>query len=228
MRGEFGQDRQHSSGSLSKRLRDEGTHWTHSWMRSWYHSGKAVDLRTTERVDIKRWKRPDQPLPSTSIRYLYCHAGPDRVSLRRLLEPARPYGRERTVFDSSSPIVGFKSNLVSSNLHVSGSHCCNAPEKLVSMYRSLIAATLMFASRSWPRRDQIRFFVPSVSCDMMCRRARWDRRQGVCRLNSTPVVEPEAAASDKPYRSRNDLERKTRYLPRHSSLFIVLPSQLGS
>lgn len=37
-----------------------------------YHSGKTDDLRTIDFVDMSRWKRPDHPFPSTSIRYLYC------------------------------------------------------------------------------------------------------------------------------------------------------------
>lgn len=36
-----------------------------------YHSGKMVDLSTSELVLIRRWKRPDQPFPSTSSMYLY-------------------------------------------------------------------------------------------------------------------------------------------------------------
>lgn len=48
------------------------THWSHGWTRSAYHSGKSVDLKTQAFIDMRRWKRPDQPLPSTSITYLYC------------------------------------------------------------------------------------------------------------------------------------------------------------
>ena len=48
------------------------TYCSQGWMRSPYHSGKRVDLRTHAFIDMRRWKRPDQPLPSTSITYLYC------------------------------------------------------------------------------------------------------------------------------------------------------------
>mgnify|MGYP001600899137 FL=1 len=50
------------------------THCTQGCIRSLYHSGKRVDLRTVAFIDMRRWKRPLQPFPSTSMTYLYCVA----------------------------------------------------------------------------------------------------------------------------------------------------------
>lgn len=48
------------------------THWTQGCIRSLYHSGNRVDLSTVAFIDMRRWKRPLQPFPSTSMTYLYC------------------------------------------------------------------------------------------------------------------------------------------------------------
>lgn len=128
------------------------------------------------------------------------------------------------MLDSSRPIVGLRSIVRSRRSHVSGSHCWSAPEKLVSMYKSLMVATEKFDSRSCPRCDQMTDLVPSRSCDMMCSRARCDLRQGVWRLNSTPVVEPVRVLGDQKWAESRGLADA----PRQRSLFMLLPSHGGS
>lgn len=45
---------------------EERAYCTQGCTRSPYHSGKRVDLKTQAFIDMRRWKRPDHPLPSTS------------------------------------------------------------------------------------------------------------------------------------------------------------------